>query len=156
MLRAVLFDWGDTLMEFEYDPELVEAGHRAGLAALDRDGLPDADAARGACSASRYEPLFLAPGTIEEIEYPGLVRELLGHVGIDVSDEELMHYLQAEHAAWAPSFVLGSTARPPRRATKSRPQARPGLECVRPARDPAAGPGADGRRGAARLRSVLV
>ncbi|MDX6424158.1 MAG: hypothetical protein QOI67_1629, partial [Gaiellaceae bacterium] len=31
MLRAVLFDWGDTLMQFAYGPELVEAGHRAGL-----------------------------------------------------------------------------------------------------------------------------
>src|SRR5262245_38537811 len=40
VLEAVLFDWGDTLMEFVYDPALVEAGHRAGLAALRRDGLP--------------------------------------------------------------------------------------------------------------------
>ncbi len=108
MLRAVLFDWGDTLMDFVYDPELVEAGHRAGLAALGRDGLPDADAV-AAHVRDHYEPLFWAPGTIEEIEYPGLVRELLGHFGIEVSDEELMRYLEAEHTAWAPAFVLGST-----------------------------------------------
>ena len=34
MLEAVLFDWGDTLIEFAYDPELVAAGHRAGLEAI--------------------------------------------------------------------------------------------------------------------------
>ena len=95
-------------MDFAYDPELVEAGHRAGLAALGRDALPDADAV-AAHVREHYEPLFWAPGTIEEIEYPGLVRELLGHFGIEVSDEELMQYLQAEHTAWAPAFVLGST-----------------------------------------------
>jgi len=108
MLRAVLFDFGDTLIDFAYDPELVEAGHRAGLAALGRDGLPQS-AAVAAHVREHYEPLFWAPGTIEEIEYPGLVRELLGHFEIEVSDEELVRYLEAEHAAWAPAFVLGST-----------------------------------------------
>jgi putative hydrolase of the HAD superfamily len=108
VLKAVLFDWGDTLMDFAYDPELVEAGHRAGLAALDRDGLPDSNVV-AAHVREHYEPLFWAPGTIEEIEYPGLVRELLSHFDIEVSDEELVRYLEAEHTAWAPAFVLGST-----------------------------------------------
>ena len=156
MLRAVLFDWGDTLMDFVYDPELVEAGHRAGLAALGRDGLPDADAV-AAHVRDHYEPLFWAPGTIEEIEYPGLVRELLGHFGIEVSDEELMRYLEAEHTAWAPAFVLGSTTHALLDALRNR-----GLKlglvsnAFDPARDPAARSGADGPRGAARLRSVFV
>ena len=108
MLRAVLFDWGDTLMQFGYDEELVEAGHRAGLEALGRDALPEA----GAITAhfrEHYEPLFWVPGTLEEIEYPGLVRELLGHFGIEVSEEELGRFLEAEHAAWEPARVLGST-----------------------------------------------
>lgn len=108
MLKAVLFDWGDTLMDFKYDPELVEAGHRAGLKALGRDRLPESGAI-AEYSRQHYEPLFWAPGTIEEIEYPGLVRELLGHFDIEVSDEELVRYLEAEHTAWAPAFVLGST-----------------------------------------------
>jgi putative hydrolase of the HAD superfamily len=108
VLRAVLFDFGDTLIDFAYDPELVEAGHRAGLAALGRDGLPEADVV-ATHVREHYEPLFWAPGTIEEIEYPGLVRELLSHFDIEVSDEELVSYLEAEHAAWAPAFVLGST-----------------------------------------------
>jgi putative hydrolase of the HAD superfamily len=108
MLRAVLFDWGDTLMDFAYDPELLEVGHRAGLEALGRDGLPEADAIT-ARFREHYEPLFWVPGTIEEIEYPGLVRELLAHFGIELAEEELARFLEAEHAAWEPARVLGST-----------------------------------------------
>jgi putative hydrolase of the HAD superfamily len=108
VLRAVLFDWGDTLMHFAYDPELVEAGHRAGLEALGRDGLPDVEVV-AAHFREHYEPLFWVPGTIDEIEYPGLVRELLGHFGVEVSGDELARFLEAEHAAWAPARVLGST-----------------------------------------------
>jgi putative hydrolase of the HAD superfamily len=108
MLRAVLFDWGDTLMQFGYEPELVEAGHRAGLEALGRDGLPEIEGIT-AHFREHYEPLFWVHGTLEEIEYPGLVRELFGHFGIDLTDEELGRFLEAEHAAWEPARVLGST-----------------------------------------------
>ena len=36
MLEAVLFDWTGTLCTFEWDDELLAAGHRAGLEALGR------------------------------------------------------------------------------------------------------------------------
>jgi putative hydrolase of the HAD superfamily len=119
VLRAVLFDWGDTLIDFKYDPELVEEGHRAGLAALERDGLPEAGIV-AEHFREHYEPLFWAPGTIEEIEYPGLVRELLGHFEIEVSDDELVRFLEAEHTAWAPAFVLGATTHALLEALRSR------------------------------------
>jgi putative hydrolase of the HAD superfamily len=108
MLRAVLFDWGDTLMQFGYDPELVSTGQRAGLAAIGRSGLPEADAITERFR-EHYEPLFWVPGTLEEIEYPGLVRELLGHFGIELSDAELDRFLEAEHEAWNPARVIGAT-----------------------------------------------
>jgi putative hydrolase of the HAD superfamily len=108
VLRAVLFDWGDTLMHFAYDEALVEAGFKAGLGAIDSDAAPPAEEVAGYFRET-YEQLFWAPGTVDEIEYPGLVRELLGHFGVEVSDEELGLFLEAEHAAWAPSRVLGST-----------------------------------------------
>lgn len=109
MLEAVLFDWGDTLMRFAYDEELVEAGHRAGLETLaPREELP-ASAVVTEYFREHYEPLFWASGTIEEIEYPGLVRELLGALGVDVSDDELARFLEAEHEAWSPARELGST-----------------------------------------------
>jgi putative hydrolase of the HAD superfamily len=99
---AVLFDWGDTLIRFVYDEALVEAGHRAGLAALERDDLPEVERV-ATHFRERYEPLFWAPGTVEELEYPGLVRQLLGDFGIEVDDEQLTRFLEAEHAAWDPA-----------------------------------------------------
>jgi putative hydrolase of the HAD superfamily len=109
VIRAVLFDWGDTLMRFAYDPELVSAGHRAGLEAIGRDELPEA-AAVTAHFRERYEPFFWVPGTIEELEYPGLVRELLAEFGLEASDEEVTRFLEAEHAAWAPARQLGASS----------------------------------------------
>jgi putative hydrolase of the HAD superfamily len=100
--EAVLFDWGDTLMRFVYDEGLVEAGHRAGLAALEREDLPEVERV-AAHFRERYEPFFWTPGTVEELEYPGLVRQLLGDFGVEVTDEELTRFLEAEHAAWDPA-----------------------------------------------------
>ena len=108
MLRAVLFDWGDTLMDFAYDPALIEAGHRAGLAALGREDLPE-PALVAAHMREHYEPLLWVPGTVEEIEYPGLVRRLLGDFGIEPTDEQLERFLVAEHAAWEPARRLATT-----------------------------------------------
>lgn len=104
MVQAVLFDWGDTLMHWDWADELLEAGHREGLRAIGRE-----DASISEHFRERYWPLFFAPGTIEEIEYPGLVRSLLGDFGIEVGDDELERFLEAEHAAWAPARRLGST-----------------------------------------------
>ena len=108
MLKAVLFDWGDTLMEFAYSPELVAAGHRAGLAAIGEDDQPELTGH----FREEYEPLFWAPGTIDEIEYPHLVRRLLGDFGIEVDDERLDRFLEAEHRAWDPARVLGAHTHP--------------------------------------------
>ena len=107
MPTAVLFDWGDTLMRFAYDEALVEAGHRAGLAALGREDLPEVERV-AAHFRERYEPFFWTPGTVEELEYPGLVRQLLGDFGIEVDDEELTRFLEAEHAAWDPARQLAA------------------------------------------------
>jgi HAD superfamily hydrolase (TIGR01509 family) len=104
---AVLFDWGDTLMRFAYDEALVEAGHRAGLAALRRDELPKVERI-AAHFRERYEPFFWTPGTVEELEYPGLVRQLLRDFEVEVDDAELTRFLEAEHAAWDPARQLAA------------------------------------------------
>ena len=119
MLEAVLFDWGDTLMQFAYSPELVAAGHRAGLAAIGRDGLPAEDALTERFR-EHYEPLFWAPGTIEEIEYPQLVRRLLGDFGFEVDDDELGRFLEAEHRAWDPARILAAHTHPLLEALRAR------------------------------------
>jgi len=111
LLDAVLFDWGDTLMEFAYSPDFVSAGHRAGLAAIGRDGLPEVEALTEHFR-EHYEPLFWVPGTIEEIEYPALVRRLLGDFGVEIDDDELGQYLEAEHRAWDPARILAANTHP--------------------------------------------
>jgi HAD superfamily hydrolase (TIGR01509 family) len=105
VLRAVLFDWGDTLMRWAPEPEHLAAGHRAGLAAIGRDPVPG--------MTERFHDEYLAawfePGLVEEVEYPAQVRRLLGEFGIEVTDDELLRFLDAEHAAWAPARQLAAT-----------------------------------------------
>ena len=105
MLQAVLFDWGDTLMRWAWEPELLAAGHDAGLRAIGRDPAP----AMTERFRDAYLPMLWVPGTLEEVEYPGLVRRLLSEEGLDVTDEELDAFLEAEHAAWQPARMLAST-----------------------------------------------
>jgi putative hydrolase of the HAD superfamily len=108
VLEAVLFDWGDTLMQFAYAPELVEAGHRAGLDAIGLDHRPDLTEH----FREEYEPLFWAAGVIEEIEYPQLVRRLLRDFEIEVDDDQLGRFLEAEHEAWDPARLLAAHTHP--------------------------------------------
>jgi len=119
VLEAVLFDWGDTLMQFAYSPELVSAGHRAGLEAIGRGDLPDVETVT-ARFREEYEPLFWAPGTIEEIEYPQLVRRLLADFGVEIDDEVLGRYIEAEHRAWEPARILAANTHPLLEALRER------------------------------------
>ncbi len=108
MLEAVLFDWGHTLMDFVWDEEYLVSGYRAGLESLGRELDVEAVVHR---FREVYDELSAAEreGTLEELEYPGLVRRLLGELGIEPSEEELARYLEAEHAEWAPARRLGAT-----------------------------------------------
>ena len=105
VLRAVLFDWGDTLMRWSPDDDLLEAGHAAGFAAIGRESVP----ALTQRFRDGYLTAFFEPGLIDEIEYPAQVRSLLAEFGEDVTEEELARFLEAEHAAWAPAVQLAST-----------------------------------------------
>jgi putative hydrolase of the HAD superfamily len=106
VLDAVLFDWGGTLMDWGWDAELLTAGHAAGLRALGREPIPELTAK----FRDVYLPSFFAEkGMVEEIEYPAQVRQLLREFDIEVSDDELQRFLEAEHAEWGPAVQLSST-----------------------------------------------
>jgi HAD superfamily hydrolase (TIGR01549 family) len=105
---AVLFDWGDTLFHFAYDDDLLEAGWAAGLAAIGRDDLPP-PGETAARFRERYVPLLWEPDSLEEVEYAGMIRELLGEFGVEVTDAEVDRFLAAEHAAWEPALQNGTT-----------------------------------------------
>src|SRR5437588_6555782 len=87
MLEAVLFDWGETLVHFEWDDELLAAGHRA---ALGRDDP---------AFTERYRELML--GDAPRRPYAEVLREL----GVDDPDA----FIDAEHEIWRPAHaVLGA------------------------------------------------
>jgi HAD superfamily hydrolase (TIGR01509 family) len=105
VLDAVLFDWGDTLMQWAPEPDLLESGHAAGFAAIGREPV--------AGITERFREVYIAgffePGLVAEIEYPDEVRRLLGEFGLEVTDDELERFVDAEHAAWRPACRLAST-----------------------------------------------
>jgi HAD superfamily hydrolase (TIGR01549 family) len=103
VLDAVFFDWGNTLSRFEWDDELLVAGHRAALAALGRADEADEFTAR---FRSETLPAVLASGAEARLDYGDELRKLLG----PVSDEELARYFDAEHAVWRPARSLADGA----------------------------------------------
>jgi putative hydrolase of the HAD superfamily len=105
VLDAVIFDWGDTLMHWAWDPELLVAGHAAGLRALGRE--PSSELTER--FSETYLPRLLRPETLEEVDYPAAVRSALAEAGIEVGDEELARFLDAEHEAWGPARMLATT-----------------------------------------------
>jgi putative hydrolase of the HAD superfamily len=92
VIEAILFDWNNTLVEFTWDDDLLEQGHRAGLAAAGSD--QDA-----AAFTARYREL-LKDATPND-DYVDLLREL----GV----ENAKSFIDAEHEVWRPAHeVLGS------------------------------------------------
>jgi putative hydrolase of the HAD superfamily len=104
VLQAVLFDWGHTLMDWNWDDALLESGHRAGLEAV------SASPEKAPALTERYraEAAFFDWEAPEEIEYAPLVRTMLAEVGVEVDEEGLSRFLLAEHAAWAPARRVAS------------------------------------------------
>ena len=86
MIEAVLFDWGNTLVQFTWDDELLVAGHRAGLG---RDDPAFTERYRALIDVSAGRP------------YEELLREL----GVEDPDA----FIDAEHEVWKQAHqVLGS------------------------------------------------
>ena len=105
MLDAVLFDWGETLVHWEWDPGLLEAGHAAGLRALGHEPRPELTER----FVTTYLPQLDIPGSLESVDYGAVVMQLLADVGISVDEAGLDRFLEAEHAFWLPAHRLAST-----------------------------------------------
>ncbi len=84
MIEAVLFDWNNTLVRFEWDDDLLAEGHRA---ALGRDDP---------AFTERYRELILGDGHGYR-PYP----ELLAELGVEDPDA----FIDAEHEAWQPAHT---------------------------------------------------
>src|SRR3954451_21058237 len=89
MIEAVLFDWNNTLVAFEWDDELVEAGHRAGLG-RDDPGF-----------TQRWRERML-DGDNDDRPYTDILAEL----GVDDPDA----FIDAEHEVWRPAHSVLASA----------------------------------------------
>jgi HAD superfamily hydrolase (TIGR01509 family) len=90
VIEAVLFDWANTLVEFEWDDAWVEEGHRA---ALGRDDP---------VFTARWRELLL-DGHARYRPYTEILAEL------DIADPDA--FIDAEHEVWRPAYsVLASAA----------------------------------------------
>ena len=99
MIRAVLFDWNNTLARFTWDDDLLAAGLRAGLEAAGRDG----ELWRELVDEWRRE--LWAPDAAERVDYRELVRRILG----GASDEDVDRFIDAEFRTWTPARELAAT-----------------------------------------------
>jgi putative hydrolase of the HAD superfamily len=89
VIAAVLFDWNNTLVRFEWDDELLVAGHRAGL------GRDDPD------FTARYRELVLGDGHGHRP-----YAELLAELGV----EDVDAFVDAEHEVWQPAYTVLASA----------------------------------------------
>src|SRR3954451_23783694 len=89
MIEAVLFDWNNTLVGFEWDDELVAVGHRA---ALGRDD---------AAFTERWRETMIGGHNVGRP-----YAELLHELGID--DPEA--FIDAEHEVWRPAHSVLASA----------------------------------------------
>jgi putative hydrolase of the HAD superfamily len=107
VLRAVLFDWGGTLMQDEWSDEITLEGNRAGLTALGRDGLPDA--ARFTEYMREHEAeLFPAAGD-DEIDIAAVMLQSFRDQGVDLTDDDIRAFLQAAHDVWSSYYTLAAS-----------------------------------------------
>lgn len=109
MVKAVLFDWGETLMTFPWDDELALEGDRAGLEALARAGLPSAEQIslwfrERAGGRERF-----AVDSEDEIDLVQVVRACFADLGARLSDGDVRLYLAASYAVWEPGLALAGT-----------------------------------------------
>ena len=108
MLRAVLFDWGGTLMDDEWSDEIALEGHSAGLAALTRDGLPDAAAFTEYLREHESE-LFPLAGE-DEIDISAVMTRSFAAQGVDLTDDDVRLFLQAAQDVWSAHYALAASA----------------------------------------------
>ena len=104
MLRAILFDWGNTLVRSGLDPELLAEGHRRGLEAVGGEAP-----ARCGEFTERYADAVLAPLLAQrddEVDYAALVGAVLADLGLGGDADAARRFVAAEHAVWRVAHPL--------------------------------------------------
>ena len=138
-------------MRWAWEPDLLAAGHAAGLRALGRGPLPGLTArsrrspCRGCCGRRPSRRSTTRP-----------CAEALAEAGVAIDDSELGLFLEAEHDAWRPARLLASTTHALLDALREQGLSSASSQRARPAGASAPGSGAPRRGGAARRRRLLL
>ncbi len=99
MLRAVAFDYRDTLAEFRWDDGLWRRGVAALLAAVGGDAAQTERAA----ALLRGRLADRDPADPAELDYAAAVTAVLGELGVDAPPPRVRRGIEAEYRAWAPA-----------------------------------------------------
>ena len=94
-------------MDDEWDEGIALEGHTAGLSALQREGLPDAEAF-GRFLADHESELF-APAGEDEIDITAVMTRSFREQGVDLTDGDVRLFLQATHDVWSSHWALGAS-----------------------------------------------
>jgi putative hydrolase of the HAD superfamily len=99
VLRAVAFDYRDTLAEFRWDDALWRRGVRALLLAAGADPA----AAPRAGELLRLRFAGRDPDELRELDYPAAVAGMLAALGVPATPAAVRSGIEAEYRAWAPA-----------------------------------------------------
>jgi putative hydrolase of the HAD superfamily len=107
VLKAILFDWGGTLMQDEWNDEIALEGNTAGIAAIARDGLPTGEAFTRYIADHETELLPLLGE--DEIDIEDVMRRAFSEQGVELSDDDLRLFLTAAHDVWTSYYSLAAS-----------------------------------------------
>jgi HAD superfamily hydrolase (TIGR01509 family) len=107
VLHAVLFDWGGTLMDDEWSDEIALEGHAAGLAAIEREGLPDAVAFTNYLLEHEADLFPLA--TDDEIDITAVMLDSFARQGVELTDDDIRLFLQSAQDVWSSYYQLAAS-----------------------------------------------
>jgi HAD superfamily hydrolase (TIGR01549 family) len=94
-------------MDDEWSDEIELEGHRAGLEALARDGLPDA--VTFTTYISDHETDLLPPASDDEIDLVAVMTTSFREQGVDLTEDDIRVFLKAANDVWSASYSLAAS-----------------------------------------------
>ena len=98
-LEAVLFDYGDTLVQLTDVPETLLRSERVLLDALPAPSVP-VEEFHGAVGDRLREEYERTAGDLEEVDYSAALRSVLGGFGVAPAEDDLRRAVRAQIMSW--------------------------------------------------------